>query len=277
MCLRFEGQDFLIHDSGKDTPNRVLVFATEGLCHLSRNQQWFMDGTFKVAAKLFTQLYVIRAPLGESTVACAYAFLPGKSQCMKVFNALSSKAEEIGFNLDPQIISVAFEKAVMKAIKSVFGEHIKIQGCFYHLTQNTWRKVQDLGLAHSYKSSNSIKQFCGMIDALAFLPLDQVKEGMEYLQSVCPEELEDLLNYFNTTYVSGSYKVLRVLNTSGDEQVSVRMRRVPPMFKPEVWNVHEATLTNAARTNNSCEAWNHAFHQMIGHDHPSIWVAIELL
>ena len=31
------------------------------------------------------------------------------------------------------------------------------------------------------------------------------------------------------------------------------------------------------RTNNSCEAWNHGFSQMVGHDHPSVWVALECL
>ena len=31
------------------------------------------------------------------------------------------------------------------------------------------------------------------------------------------------------------------------------------------------------RTNNSCEAWNHGFRQMVGHDHPSVWVALECL
>ena len=67
---KFEGKDFLIHDNGVGAANRVLVFGTEeGLHHLGRSSQWFMDGTFSTAPKLFSQLYVIRAPLGESTVA----------------------------------------------------------------------------------------------------------------------------------------------------------------------------------------------------------------
>ena len=36
-------------------------------------------------------------------------------------------------------------------------------------------------------------------------------------------------------------------------------------------------LKGGHHINNSCEAWNHGFHQMIGHDHPSIWVTIESL
>ena len=116
-----------------------------------------------------------------------------------------------------------------------------------------------------------------MIDSLAFLPCDQVLEGMEYLQSVCPEELVDLLTYFNTNYVSGSFKKLQVPAAIGDDRVLLRMRKVPPLFSVDIRNVHDITLKGGHRTNNSCEAWNHGFHQMIGHDHPSIWVAIKSL
>ena len=66
------------------------------------------------------------------------------------------------------------------------------------------------------------------IDSLAFLPCDQVLEGMEYLPAVCPEEIVDLLTYFNTNYVSGSFKKLQVPAAIGDDRVLLRMRKVPP-------------------------------------------------
>ena len=71
---------FLIHDSGNDSPCRMLVFAAEmGLSQLCRSDTWYMDGTFS-APRIFKQLYVIRAPLGETAVTCVYAFLSSKSQ-----------------------------------------------------------------------------------------------------------------------------------------------------------------------------------------------------
>ena len=56
-----EDQEFLIHDTGKDTPARMMVFATQdGIRHSpARSSQWFMDGTFGTAPELFSQLYVI--------------------------------------------------------------------------------------------------------------------------------------------------------------------------------------------------------------------------
>ena len=114
-----------------------------------------------------------------------------------MFVAILNRSLELGFNLDPSTVSVDFELAAMKAVTSVFGSHVKIQGCFYHLTQNTWRKIQELGQAQTYRSEDDVK-LCGMMDALTFLPLSQVKTGMEYLQSVCPDDPEDLLAYIKT-------------------------------------------------------------------------------
>ena len=49
---------------------------------------------------------------------------------------------------DPVTINMDFEMPVILAAKSVIGDHIRIRGCFYHLTQSTHRKVQELGLEH---------------------------------------------------------------------------------------------------------------------------------
>ena len=139
-----------------------------------------------------------------------------------------------------------------------------IRSCFYHLTQNIWRKIPELGLSQMYKNDKNIKLFCGMIDALGFQPGQDVKDGMNYLQSVCPEELQDLLTYFNSTYVSGNFRSIQIPGQIGEEQPPLRLRRVPPMFAPDIWNVHTVTIENGHRTNNSCEAWNHGFHEMLG-------------
>ena len=41
-----------------------------------------------------------------------------------------------------------------------------------------WRKVQELGLKTAYKDDDNVKHFCGMLDALAFLPLADITEGI---------------------------------------------------------------------------------------------------
>ena len=83
---------------------------------------------------------------------------------------------------DPSVIIIDFERSVELAINSVFGEHVNIKFCFYHLTQSIWRKIQSLGLSNHYERDNDFRLYCGQIDALAFLPLDEVQQGMAYLK-----------------------------------------------------------------------------------------------
>ena len=60
-------------DIGKDSCQQIVVFATtDGLKQLAKTFTWFMDGCFDIAPKLFLQRYVIRVPLGQSTISTVY-------------------------------------------------------------------------------------------------------------------------------------------------------------------------------------------------------------
>lgn len=105
--------------------------------------RWFMDGNFSIAPHLFEQLYVIRAPVGTSYVTCAYGLLSGKSQAEyeEFIRAIVNQCRQLGYNPDPNVIMTDFEISVIRATKDVIGSHVEHRGCFYHLTQSTWRKV----------------------------------------------------------------------------------------------------------------------------------------
>ena len=119
------------------------------------------------------------------------------------------------------------------------------------MTQASWRKIQCLGLEDLYKNNDDIKQFCGKIDGLAFLPVQQVPEGMQHLQQQCPPELNDFLEYFNETYVSGTYRRIQRPALPGNNILPpVVIRHTPPQFPPNLWNVNSITLNERARTNN---------------------------
>ena len=155
---------------------------------------------------------------------------------------------------------------------------------FFHLTQATYRKVQELGLARAYNSLSDFRKYCAMLDALAFLPLDQVKEGMAIIRDKIPidvPESTNLVDYFDKTYVNGTFRQVDVgsqASTSGSHsQVPVvKVRNIPPLFPPPTWNVNEQTLNNNRRNNNICEGWNNRFRNLLGgKSHPSVWVLIE--
>jgi hypothetical protein len=70
-----------------------------------------------------------------------------------------------------------FEDAVPRAVTAVFGRHINHQGCFYHLTQASWRQIQQLGLVPLYKNDSTDSSF------FLLTPLDDTpyrRMGMSY-------------------------------------------------------------------------------------------------
>lgn len=71
-----------------------------------------MDGNFAMAPNIFSQLYVIRAPLGDTAVTCSYALLSNKTQASyeTMLRGIEDKCQQLGFNLDPETIHADFEK-----------------------------------------------------------------------------------------------------------------------------------------------------------------------
>lgn len=245
------------------------MFGTDNMIHLlSQSKEWYMDGTFGLAPKNFLQLYIIRIKHNCEYLTAIYSLLQRKTQSTyeQMFTILLNECNKRKYYPDPVKVHLDFEKAVINALKNIIGSHITIMGCFYHLCQSTHRHIQKLGLETKYRTDENFNHFCAMLDSLAFLPLSHVKEGMDYLKTVVPPDAEDLVDYFDSVYVSGP---LRRIGT--DDDLSIRFRRLPPQYPPPTWNVHQSTLLDSNRTNNVCEGWNNRFNHLVGHKNPSIW------
>ncbi|XP_041372658.1 uncharacterized protein LOC121385930 [Gigantopelta aegis] len=217
-----------------------------------------------MAPRGFMQLYVIHVPLGNTAVSTVYAVLQRKSlpSYVELFQAVIDHFHSMELYIDPITVVCDFEQGVIKALQTALGPAITIQGCFYHLTQATWHKIQELGLAPRYSTDEEFKLFCCQLDALAFLPIEDIPVGMASLRENTPDG--PMLQ-----------EAIAVLN-----QVMVRLAfgsRGFIHYPPAVWNVHEATLAGEPRTNNQCEGWNNRFTHLIGYSHPTIWILTEAI
>ena len=202
---------FLLYDNGPESQSRMVVFVTDSQLRLLQANTWMMDGNFKLAPAKVLQLYVIRVPLGLITVPVVYALLQHKAQetYEKLFNVVIGRCNQLRYQIDPDNVILDFENAATQALRRVIGQDVHVQGCFYHLTQSTWRKIQDLGLTGIYNEDEEFKLICGMVDALTFLPPDDVQEGMQLLRRIAPIVAEDLLNYFDSIYASGTLRIVK--------------------------------------------------------------------
>lgn len=83
-------------------------------------------------------------------------------------------------NLDPARITIDFEKAAIIAIQKVFP-NASIHGCNFHLGQNLWRHVQQVGLQARYSDDPDFAHNLRLVFALAFIPIDDVADAFSDL------------------------------------------------------------------------------------------------
>ena len=253
-----DGQDFLLYDSGANN-ERVLIFSTQNNLNTLRGcEHWFLDGTFKTAPTLFEQLYTIHGLTHGSTIPCVYALLPNKQQA--TYQSVFHQLLQINENLQPQSIMVDFEKAAINSLQETFP-NTDLSGCFYHLSQNVYRKVQSIGLQQRYQEEEELAVMVRMIPALAFVPADDVVNAFEELSRVLPPEVEPLADYFEDNYIGRPQR---------------RGRREPP-YPIALWNMHDRVDEELPRTNNSVEGWHRSFQASVGCYHPNFWKFLNFL
>jgi hypothetical protein len=103
-----------------------------------------------------------------------------------------------------------------------------------------------------YNKESSFRKSFNMLQALAFLPEDDVIFGFDYLKSQINENFKDILKYVEKNYI-GKLKIGK------DGEVT----RANPRFPINSWNLHERVLKNLPRTNNSVESWHGSYSDTI--------------
>jgi hypothetical protein len=135
-----------------------------------------------------------------------------------------------GAEFQPQSVMTDFELAAKNAVSEAFPG-VVLRGCFFHLSQCCWRKIQDLGLAEAYKQDDEFALSCRMLPALAFVPPDEVRAVFMAIARDYPPELDDFLIYFERNFIG----------------TTVAGRPRAPIHPVEEWNQYQATFDNLPR------------------------------
>ncbi|PKY57294.1 hypothetical protein RhiirA4_331280 [Rhizophagus irregularis] len=231
-----------------------------------------MDGTFKTVPVIFSQLYTIHAPVGgdnSRVLPLVYSLVTSKSveiyRCL--FEELLDLAIENSIDLQPSVILTDFEQASIIASHLVFPS-IRNKGCFFHLGQSGWRKIQSLGLATRYGDDEQFSLMLRHLFALAFLPSDEIPEAFNALKLEMPPEADEVVKWFEEIYVLG--KIRRHLRNGNTI-------RSDPLFPPQLWSVYDSIETGVPRTQNIAEAWHRRWDILLGQSHVGLYTMIEQL
>lgn len=233
---------------------RHLVFATqEQLQVLAKAKTWYVDGTFKVVRRPFTQLFSIHAfmqcDVNVKQMPILFVLMSGKRR--RDYKKVFSRTKEI---LDGQLklkeVVLDFEASVWRAIPDVFPD-VVMRGCAFHWGQAVWRKVQELGLQCAYTNDNETYKFIRQLLSLPYVP-DEHVEGLFlrfYRKAVGSQPLLNLLEYINTTWIRSE------------------------IWPPKAWCV----FARSVRTNNDVEGWHYRLNLKARKGHINLYSLITLL
>lgn len=271
LTKTLDGTNFLIKDSVVDQ-DRILLFTTiANVRHLEQSSFWIMDGTFKAVPTIFKQLYTIHGSVGGSEnsriMPLVYALMSRKSErCYRrLFQDLIDFGEEYDVHLQPQFILTDFEQAAINAAHTEF-QGVRSKGCFFHLSQSVYRKVQNSGLSIQYGTDENFSLLIRHIPALAFLPPEDIPAAFDELKRHIPEEASLIVQWFEDNYVHG-----RIRRRLRDGNVT----RTQPLFSPDFWSVVDNIDYAFPRTQNSVEAWNRRWGVLVGLSHLGVFKIIK--
>jgi hypothetical protein len=262
---RLRGEDWLLHDSGPENANRIIVFGLRSTIRaMAASMTWYGDGTFKSSPRLVRQLYTLHYQVHENVVLGLMVLMKTriKEAYVELFEVLRDMLPQNRRNVRRRF-SVDFELAASDAFTEVFPASV-LSFCFFHFTQSLWRKAKESGAAAAYRhpDNEGLRSQFHAILGLAFVPEDHVVRAFDDLQTICAAELEDVLVLLEHYYVLGKRR---------------GRGRLPPRYPIATWNVNNRTYEGEPRTNNSVEGWNRRFNSLVGKTHPNIFVVIEHL
>jgi len=189
-----------------------------------------------------------------------YALLPNKTAA--TYTRLLAQLKVLQPALNPQTIMTDFEQSAINAFESEFPL-AQQTGCFFHLCQNNWRKLQELGLTERFRNDAEFALQCKMVPSIAFVPVADVVQAFEEISRNLDGELDPLLDYFEETYIGPR-------NRRG-------AGRRAPRFAIALWNVFDRAAAGMARTNNFAEAQHRGLQTLCQMTHPTFWKFVKKL
>ena len=217
----------------------VLFCDKRMIVPLERSNMLFIDSTYKVVPKpLFYQFFSLHFLEEGGVFPAIYCLMKRKSN--KMYKKLFIKIKEC-LNVDILnkncFLLGDFEVTGMRFI----GKNISRKCCYFHFTQNLWRKAQKLSKAE-YEKHSSFYYLTKSLMIFPFIDKTRINDAIKYLNQKHKSNIEkELLEFFIKNYINGKYKI-------------------------DFWHIRDLLI----RTNNNMESYHSMLNRMVRVPHPHI-------
>ena len=153
-----------------------------------------------------------------------------------------------------QLLHCHYPHLHMSTLKPQFGLHSEVYliPLAFHWSQALWRRIQDEGLAPTYRQRKNTSKHLRELMCLPFLPAEKIVQtfrdfqNFHFLLPTHPEALHKVVQYTEDNWINSS------------------------IWDPSCWSV----FGRAVRTNNDTEVWHHHLNilcEKIGHNNINLW------
>ena len=232
---------------------------------LANSDDWFGDVTFKICPEVLFQLYTVHDKIAGRALPCIYALLPNKQgfTYTRLFQHILAVGEPLGNG--PSTMTFDFKKAAINAAENVF-ENAEISCCFFHLSSNIWKQIQNNGLQERYVEDVEFAPYMRMVVALAFVPPQDVITSFDLLcdkiRLTYGDDADRILGYFEDNYI---------------RRFRANAQRRALIFPIETWNMFHRTHQEMPNTNNNIEGWHRRFASNLSVVYPGFWKFLNAL
>ena len=258
-----KGVQFLLYDSGAET-QRILIFGTQRILEmLQLSDFWHLQyGTSPL--HLGVRVDALRGghqPMRDvHLLPSLFLLIPNKTEA--TYRRMWEQIRTLCPLAQPREMLLDFEKPAINSFEDVCPDTL-VRCCFFHLTQNIWRKVQPAGMQADFNHDEELAMRIRQLPALAFAsPSDVPHLFAAVVQQLPMPQATELVLYFERSYIGRTLP-------GGTHQA--------PLFPIYLWNFHMDTPFGPPRTTNAVEAWHRNFNATVGCHHPSIWKFITAL
>ena len=98
---------------------------------------------FQNGSTSFYQVYTIHCLCQDATLPMVHFFEGKKKKNRPTYQRALQILIEEQEELRPESIMCDSKKAFHQALEDVFGENVNMKGCYYHLSQFIWHRIQE--------------------------------------------------------------------------------------------------------------------------------------